>query len=597
MKSKKLSAKKAVEIKKNNSIKKESKPKHSIKNDLFKKVMSIRIGRKSAAKKAESEKNISKNIIQKNTKPKKIENKKNISKNVTQKIAKSKKAKITKFASTTIDNAKINKNKKNIDKIAVAKNKLNLKNKNKIVKPNKIKLPKKIDLLKQNNVGIVAEENVLTSNPILDKNTNSNIKFNKKAIKKSRLDKVEKVSKEKELKVLEADAKIKEISRFEYNEIVGRIVQKAKAKRRSKNVVEWEEIFREFNDYNIADELAPKLLEELSKEGITINNFAIDEYDDKDLKQILINQENFKINELQGIKISTKDKVDDGIKAFLGILGASKMLTVSQEIQMAKLLESADPEERNYASNQLVTSNLRLVTSIAKKFLNRGLDLEDLIQEGAIGLMKAISKFDYKMGNKFSTYATWWIRQAITRAIADQARTIRIPVHMVETINQVMKAEKDLTQEYGRTPTIDEITRSLGGQSTGFSTRKVNNIKKINIDPVSLDKTVRHDDESQFVDFVRDDDIPTPDKFTESNLISEHIDQLFKIVLTEIEEEIVRMRYGLPPYSDPLSLEEVANKHGKTREAIRQIEAKAIRKLKHPSKSEKLRSFIIDEEN
>lgn len=399
----------------------------------------------------------------------------------------------------------------------------------------------------------------------------------------------------KDLRVLEADAKIKEISNFEFNEIIAKIIKRAKAKRRNRNTITIDELLKEFHNYSLSEDLTAKAISDLGAQKITVTN-GESVVSSEDIDAIL-EQDDFKINELQGLRISTRDKVDDGVKAFLGILGSSKMLTASQEKEIAKHLESTDIDTKNYAKNQLVTSNLRLVTSIAKKFLNRGLDLEDLIQEGSIGLIKAIDKFDYTLGNKFSTYATWWIRQAITRAIADQSRTIRIPVHMVETINQVIKTEKDLIQEHGRQPTIDEITNALGGPAAGFSARKVNNIKKVNIDPVSLDKPVGNDDDSQIVDFVKDNDVPTPDKFTENNLVSEHIDQLFKVALTPQEEDIMRMRYGLNPYPSSFTLDEVSDKLNISREAVRQIEAKAIRKLKHPSKSEKLRSFILDDEN
>lgn len=272
------------------------------------------------------------------------------------------------------------------------------------------------------------------------------------------------------------------------------------------------------------------------------------------------------------------------------------MLSAKEEIEYAKMLENKDPEIRQYAVNQLMTSNLRLVTSISKKYLSRGLEIEDLIQEGSLGLMKAIQKFDYKMGNKFSTYATWWIRQAITRAIADQGRTIRIPVHMVETINKLNKVERSLTQEFGREPTIDELCEEMGGSVNGFTTKKISLIKKLNVEPVSLDKPIGSDEESQFVDFVKDNNILTPDQFTEKGLVAEHINQLFKSVLKDKEETIIKMRYGLSPYPGPMTLEEVGEEFGVTRERIRQIEAKALRKLKHPSKSAKLKAYVKNED-
>ena len=314
------------------------------------------------------------------------------------------------------------------------------------------------------------------------------------------------------------------------------------------------------------------------------------------------NQNKFNINSDDAdvsdtsLSSSTNEKVEDGVKTFLGNLGSSRMLKHHEEIELAKCLESKDEDIRTNAKNQFLTSNLRLVTSIAKKHLNRGLDIEDLIQEGSMGLIKAIDKYDWSRGNKFSTYATWWIRQAITRAIADQARTIRVPVHMVETINKLIKTERILIQELGRDPTLEEVAEKMGGALEGFNPKKISDIKKLNIDPVSLDKSVGHDEESQFVDFVQDEDMMTPEEFTDKELLIEHIDEIFKKVLTPKEEEIIRSRYGLPPYNRPMTLEEVGKHHDFTRERARQIEAKAIRKLKHPSKSSKLRAFLHDGE-
>lgn len=301
--------------------------------------------------------------------------------------------------------------------------------------------------------------------------------------------------------------------------------------------------------------------------------------------------------------ISARDKMEDSVKSFLSTLGSSRMLTAKKEQEIAKLLESDDPSDREFAFNQFVTSNLRLVTSIARKYLNRGLDLEDLIQEGTLGLMKAISKFDYKLGHKFSTYATWWIRQAITRAIADQGRIIRIPVHMVETINKVMKAEHTLVQRLGREPKIKELYDELGGEKANFTIKKISEIKKLNIDPISLDKPVGRDEESQFIDFVRDVDSMTPEDHAEKVMLNEQINKSFASNLTPLEEKIIRLRYGLAikdevtgivSVNKPMGHEDVAKKLGLKKENVRQLEAKAIRRLKQPSKNKKLRSFLKD---
>ena len=328
-----------------------------------------------------------------------------------------------------------------------------------------------------------------------------------------------------------------------------------------------------------------------------VNNPVLDEDIDKQF------EEDIDIHTYHRSSISARDKMEDSVKSFLSTLGSSRMLTAKKEQEIAKLLESDDPSDREFAFNQFVTSNLRLVTSIARKYLNRGLDLEDLIQEGTLGLMKAISKFDYKLGHKFSTYATWWIRQAITRAIADQGRIIRIPVHMVETINKVMKAEHTLVQRLGREPKIKELYDELGGEKSNFTIKKISEIKKLNIDPISLDKPVGRDEESQFVDFVKDVDSMTPEDHAERVMLNEQINKSFASNLTPLEEKIIRLRYGLPVKEEatgivtvnkPLGHEEVAKRLGLKKENVRQLEAKAIRRLKQPSKNKKLRSFLKD---
>ncbi|WP_052663082.1 RNA polymerase sigma factor [Mycoplasmoides pirum] len=381
----------------------------------------------------------------------------------------------------------------------------------------------------------------------------------------------------------------------EVKNIIKQLQTKAKQKRRKQPYMSNEEIIKNIKSHEFTEEEKTYILDKLRDSGIKLDD-NVEEYlsdfsQNQDLSEIDDN-----IEELTIKGTSTKDKVEDNVRSFLATLGSSKMLTFEEEIRIAKLLGSNDEETRRYAINQFVTSNLRLVTSIAKKYLNRGLDFIDLIQEGSIGLIKAISKFNYKLGNKFSTYATWWIRQAITRAISDQARTIRIPVHMVETINKLTKVERNLTQTLGREPTIEELAEEMGGQVNGFTPRKIIEIRKLNIDPVSLDKPVGHDEESQFIDFVKDKDIDRPDQYTNKKLVVEHINELFNNTLSKKEEQIIRMRYGLAPFKGPMTLEEVGNKFKVTRERIRQIEAKALRKLKHPSKNTKLKSFLDNEQ-
>ena len=275
-------------------------------------------------------------------------------------------------------------------------------------------------------------------------------------------------------------------------------------------------------------------------------------------------------------------QLNDPVKMYLKEIGRVPLLKAEDELEIAKRIEQGDEEARSI----LISSNLRLVVSIAKKYVGRGMLFLDLIQEGNMGLVKAVEKFDYTKGFKFSTYATWWIRQAITRAIADQARTIRIPVHMVETINKLTRVQRQLVQELGRDPTAEEISARLDG----ISPEKVREIQKIALEPVSLETPIGEEDDSHLGDFIEDKDAMSPDQYANNQLLRDEINNVLS-GLTEREEKVLRLRFGLYD-GRTRTLEEVGKEFNVTRERIRQIEAKALRKLKHPTRSKRLRDFF-----
>jgi RNA polymerase primary sigma factor len=273
--------------------------------------------------------------------------------------------------------------------------------------------------------------------------------------------------------------------------------------------------------------------------------------------------------------------IDDPVRMYLKEIGKVPLLTAEEEIEIAKRLEAGDES----AKQKLAEANLRLVVSIAKRYVGRGMLFLDLIQEGNLGLIKAVEKFDYRKGFKFSTYATWWIRQAITRAIADQARTIRIPVHMVETINELIRVSRQLLQQYGREPTPEEIASEMG-----ISEAKVREIIKIAQEPVSLETPIGEEEDSHLGDFIPDDDAPAPAEAASFTLMKEQLMDVLD-TLTPREEKVLRLRFGLDD-GHQRTLEEVGKEFNVTRERIRQIEAKALRKLRHPSRSKKLRDYL-----
>lgn len=273
--------------------------------------------------------------------------------------------------------------------------------------------------------------------------------------------------------------------------------------------------------------------------------------------------------------------IDDPVRMYLKEIGRVPLLTAAQEVELAKRIEAGEEQ----AKRELAEANLRLVVSIAKRYVGRGMLFLDLIQEGNLGLIKAVEKFDYRKGYKFSTYATWWIRQAITRAIADQARTIRIPVHMVETINKLIRVQRQLLQEYGREPLPEEIAKEMG-----ITVERVREILKVAQEPVSLETPIGEEEDSHLGDFIEDEDAPAPAEAAGYQLLKEQLEEVLD-TLTNREEKVLRLRFGLTD-GRARTLEEVGQVFGVTRERIRQIEAKALRKLRHPTRSKKLKDYL-----
>ena len=280
--------------------------------------------------------------------------------------------------------------------------------------------------------------------------------------------------------------------------------------------------------------------------------------------------------------LSSNTKINDSVRMYLKEIGRVPLLSADEEVALALRIQEGDTE----AKQELAEANLRLVVSIAKRYVGRGMQFLDLIQEGNMGLMKAVEKFDHTKGFKFSTYATWWIRQAITRAIADQSRTIRIPVHMVETINKLVRVQRQLLQDLGREPTPEEI-----GAEMDLPTEKVREILKIAQEPVSLETPIGEEDDSHLGDFIEDDNATSPADHTAYALLKEQLDEVLE-QLTDREENVLRLRFGLDKNGEIRTLEQVGQVFGVTRERIRQIEAKALRKLRHPSRSKQLKDFL-----
>ena len=354
-------------------------------------------------------------------------------------------------------------------------------------------------------------------------------------------------------------------------EKVSSILQKAK----EKGKITYGEIATELEDVN-PDQI-DKVFDAFEEIGVDILQDDIEEEPDIDeLNEVEdIPVEDLNLNNFEGVS------VDDPVRMYLREIGKIPLLNYDQELELAKRVLEGDEE----AKQKLSESNLRLVVSIAKKYVGRGMLFLDLIQEGNMGLIKAVEKFDYTKGYKFSTYATWWIRQAITRAIADQARTIRIPVHMVETINKLIRTSRHLLQKFGREPTPEEIAKELE-----MPIEKVVEIQKIAQDPVSLETPIGEEDDSHLGDFIQDDDSPAPHDSAAYTLLKEQLEEVMN-TLTPREAKVLKLRFGLED-GKARTLEEVGKEFEVTRERIRQIEAKALRKLRHPSRSKKLRDYM-----
>ena len=348
--------------------------------------------------------------------------------------------------------------------------------------------------------------------------------------------------------------------------------------KKKKNMLEYQEINDHFKDFALSPEQIDKILDFLEANHVDVLRITDDDDD------ILIDDEDVENDvEMEKIDLSVPDgvSIEDPVRMYLKEIGKVPLLTAEEEIELAKRMELGDEE----AKKRLAEANLRLVVSIAKRYVGRGMLFLDLIQEGNLGLIKAVEKFDYRKGYKFSTYATWWIRQAITRAIADQARTIRIPVHMVETINKLIRVSRQLLQELGREPTPEEIAEEMN-----MPVERVREILKISQEPVSIETPIGEEEDSHLGDFIQDDNVPVPADAAAFTLLKEQLVEVLS-TLTDREQKVLRLRFGLDD-GRARTLEEVGKEFNVTRERIRQIEAKALRKLRHPSRSRKLKDYL-----
>ena len=366
-----------------------------------------------------------------------------------------------------------------------------------------------------------------------------------------------------------------------FEEKLAGLLEEAKKK---KNVLEYQEVMNYFGQEPPVSNQLDRLFEFLDQNKVDVIRMGTEDELDPDL----LIEEEMELDEEEEIDVEHLDlsvpegvSLEDPVRMYLKEIGKIPLLGMEDEVELAKKMELGDPEARK----RLAESNLRLVVSIAKRYVGRGMQFLDLIQEGNLGLIKAVEKFDYTKGYKFSTYATWWIRQAITRAIADQARTIRIPVHMVETINRLVRTSRQLLQELGREPTTEEIAARLD-----LPVERVSEIMKMSQEPVSLETPIGEEEDSHLGDFIQDDNVLVPQDAAAFTLLHEQLMEVL-LTLTEREQKVLRLRFGLDD-GRPRTLEEVGKQFNVTRERIRQIEAKALRKLRHPSRSKKLKDYL-----
>ena len=350
--------------------------------------------------------------------------------------------------------------------------------------------------------------------------------------------------------------------------------------KKKKNILEYQEISDFFAEFELDSDHMEKILEYLEANNIDVLRITAEGEEPDDA--LLLNEDEDDVD-VEQLDLSVPDgvSIEDPVRMYLKEIGKVPLLSADEEIELAKRMEEGDEE----AKKRLAEANLRLVVSIATRYVGRGMLFLDLIQEGNLGLIKAVEKFDYRKGYKFSTYATWWIRQAITRAIADQARTIRIPVHMVETINKLIRVSRQLLQELGREPTPEEIAAEMK-----LPVERVREILKISQEPVSLETPIGEEEDSHLGDFIQDDNVPVPADAAAFTLLKEQLVEVLS-TLTDREQKVLRLRFGLDD-GRARTLEEVGKEFNVTRERIRQIEAKALRKLRHPSRSRKLKDYL-----